>query len=210
MEEQISISLPSLRIGSIDDEILSRLAMLQHTGITLAPEAGSQRMCNIINKGITEEDILSHVRKFFEYGWQNIKLYFMIGLPKETFEDLDAIITLCKKIQDICPKGFPKFRITASISIFVPKPHTPFQWEQQLPIKETYKRIQYLRNQCKTEKYITLRYHNPKMSYLEGILARGDRHLAQLIEYAYKKGAIFTSWNDKFSLTPWIEKPCKS
>ena len=133
--EQISISLPSLRVGSLSEPIMERIATIRRTGATLAPEAGSQRMRDVINKGITEEALLDHALMLYENGWQNIKLYFMIGLPTETFEDLDAIVDLCVKVRDVAGKHIKKLNITAAVSPFVPKPHTPFQWERQISLK---------------------------------------------------------------------------
>ncbi|MDR2075935.1 MAG: TIGR03960 family B12-binding radical SAM protein [Desulfovibrio sp.] len=201
--EQISLSLPSLRVGSVDDAVMERMAGIRRTGITLAPEAGSQRLRDVINKGITEEDLLLHVRKLSEYGWQHLKLYFMIGLPTETDEDLAAIIRLCKKARDA--PGGNRLRITASVSPFVPKPHTPFQWEEQIPLEEARRRIGILLDSVKGEKGITLRWHDPRMTLLEGVFSRGDRRLAGVVESAYRKGAVFADWIESFSLEPWLE-----
>ena len=204
-QEQISVSLPSLRVGSIDDDIMKRLAGIRRTGATLAPEAGSQRMRDRINKGITEEGVLLHIRKLFEHGWQQVKLYFMIGLPGETYEDLDAIVDLCRKARDAAGRGMPRLQVTAAISPFVPKSFTPFQWEPQLPVEEVQARIQYLKDAFRVEKGLKMRWHEPDASFLEGILSRGDRRLADVVERAYRKGAIFASWMDSFTLAPWLE-----
>ena len=187
--EQVSVSLPSLRVGSIDADIMARMAGIRRTGATLAPEAGSRRLRDVINKGITEEELLDHVRALAAYGWQQVKLYFMIGLPGETREDLDAIADLCRKARDAA--GRPRLQITAAISPFVPKPFTPFQWEPQISPDEMRARIQYLRDLFRAEKSMKLRWHEPDMSRLEGILSRGDRRLADVVESAYRKGAIF-------------------
>lgn len=211
-EEQISISLPSLRVGSVDGDIMQAMAGIRRTGATLAPEAGSQRLRDVINKGITEEALIHHVRQLVGYGWQQVKLYFMIGLPTETYEDLDAILELCKKVRDCCrlpnEKGYiegPRITVTAALSPFVPKTHTPFQWDAQIPMEEMKKRIFYLRDKFKKEKALIMRWHEPAMSHLEGIISRGDRRLAPFIEAAYKKGAIFSTWVEGFSLDPWYE-----
>lgn len=211
-EEQISISLPSLRVGSVDGDIMQAMAGIRRTGATLAPEAGSQRLRDVINKGITEEALIHHVRQLVGYGWQQVKLYFMIGLPTETYEDLDAILELCKKVRDCCRvpdengrfQG-PRITVTAALSPFVPKTHTPFQWEAQISMEEMKKRIYYLRDQFKKQKALVMRWHEPAMSHLEGIISRGDRRLAPLIESAFKKGAIFSTWIEGFSLDPWYE-----
>ena len=203
--EQISVSLPSLRVGSIDDAIMERMAGIRRTGATLAPEAGSQRLRDVINKGITEEDVILHVQKLFEHGWRQIKLYFMIGLPTENDEDLAAIIDLCRKARDAAGPGIKRLQITAAISPFVPKPHTPFQWEPQIPLEEIRRRVGLLLEAAKKEKRITLRWHDPEMSALEGLFSRGDRKLAGVVESAYRKGAVFASWAEGFSLEPWLE-----
>ena len=202
--EQVSVSLPSLRVGSIDDDIMQRLSALRRTGVTLAPEAGSQRLRNVINKGITEDEVILHAQKLFEYGWQQVKLYFMIGLPTETDEDLLAIVDLCRKVRDAAGPGVRRLQVTAAVSPFVPKAHTPFQWEGQISEPEMLRRIYLLRDACKAEKGVKLRWHDTRMSFLEGLLARGDRRLAGVVERAYENGALFDSWVDNFDLAPWL------
>lgn len=210
--EQIAISLPSLRVGSVDGEIMARMAGIRRTGATLAPEAGSQRLRDVINKGITEEALLHHVRQLAGYGWQQVKLYFMLGLPTETMEDLDAIVDLCVKVRDCCRRKDedgkwhgPRLTVTAAVSPFVPKTHTPFQWEAQISMETMKERIFYLRDAVRQHKNVSLRWHEPAMSHLEGILSRGDRRLADVVEKAYRKGGIFSSWIEGFSLAPWLE-----
>ncbi len=203
--EQVSVSLPSLRVGSIDDSIMERMAGIRRTGATLAPEAGSQRLRDIINKGITEEEFILHIQKLFEYGWRQVKLYFMIGLPGETEEDLSAIVDLCRKARDAAGPGIKSLQITAAVSPFVPKPHTPFQWAPQISMAETRRRVGLLLDAVRKEKRITLRWHDPEMTTLEGIFSRGDRRLADVLEKAYAKGAVFASWADGFKLAPWLE-----
>ena len=200
--DQVSLSLPSLRVGSVDAEIMARMADIRRTGVTLAPEAGSQRLRDVINKGINEESLLRHVRQLARYGWRQVKLYFMIGLPSETREDLDALVDLCLKVRDCCR---PRFAVTASVSPFVPKAHTPFQWERQISLGEMEESIRYLRERFKACKGLTLRWHEPAMSHLEGILSRGDRRLADVLEKAFRKGGVFSSWMEGFSLAPWLE-----
>ncbi len=202
-EEQISVSLPSLRVGSIDDAIMQRMAGIRRTGATLAPEAGSQRLRDVINKGISEEDILLHIQKLMQHGWQQVKLYFMIGLPTESYADLDAIVELCQKVRDVA--GSPRLQVTAAISPFVPKPFTPFQWEAQISMEEINNRIQYLREAFKMHKCLKMRWHEPSMSHLEGILSRADRKMADVVEKVYRQDGIFSSWVEGFSLTPWLE-----
>ncbi len=203
--EQISLSLPSLRVGSIDDDIMARMADIRRTGATLAPEAGSQRLRNIINKGVTEEGLLLHVQKLFQHGWQQVKLYFMIGLPGETDEDLLAITDLCRKARDAAGRGMPRLQVTAALSPFVPKPHTPFQWEAQISMEEMARRVHLVLETFKKEKCLKLRWHEPAVSFLEGVLSRGDRRLADVVERAYRKGATFAAWMEYFKLEPWLE-----
>ena len=203
--EQIGLSLPSLRVGSIDDEIIERMADLRRTGCTLAPEAGSQRLRDVINKGITEEELLLHAQKLLEHGWQQVKLYFMIGLPTETDDDLSAITETCLKVRDAAGRGNPRLQVTAALSPFVPKPFTPFQWVEQISQEEIQRRVHLVRQQFKGQKFLKLRWHEPAMSHLEGILSRADRRMADVVEKAYRKGSIFTSWMESFDLAPWLE-----
>ena len=204
-QEQVAISLPSLRVGSVDEDIMACIADIRRTGVTIAPEAGSQRLRNVINKGITEEELLAHTAQLFEQGWQAVKLYFMIGLPTETDEDLRAIVDLCRKVEATAGPRPGRLQVTASISTFVPKPHTPFQWEAQMGLEETRRRLDLLRNEFRPYRRIKVRWHMPEMSFLEGVFSRGDRSLAGLVEQAYAKRALFSSWNDKLNLAPWLE-----
>ena len=204
-EHQISLCLPSQRVGSIDDEIMAKMSDLRRTGMTLAPEAGSQRLRDVINKGISEEEILLHAQKLVEHGWRLVKLYFMIGLPTETDDDLLSIVDLCQKVRDAAGKGSPKLQVTAALSPFVPKPFTPFQWVEQISQEEIIRRVNLVREASKGQKYLQIRWHEPAVSHLEGILARGGRELAQVLLKAYQKGAIFCSWMEHFKLEPWLE-----
>lgn len=204
-EEEVSVSLPSLRVGSIDDEIMGRIAGIRRTGATLAPEAGSQRLRDVINKGVTEQELILHVQKLFEHGWQQVKLYFMIGLPSETDEDIEAIVDLARKARDAAGPGIKRLQVTVAVSPFVPKPHTPFQWEEQISLEEIKRRVGILLDAVRKEKRITLRWHDPEVSFLEGIFSRGDRRLADVVERAYRKGAVFASWMEHFALPPWLE-----
>ena len=203
--EQVAVSLPSLRVGSIDDSIMGRMAGIRRTGATLAPEAGSQRLRDVINKGVTEEQLILHVQKLLEHGWQQVKLYFMIGLPTETDADLEAIVDICRKVRDAAGRGGPRLIVTAALSPFVPKPFTPFQWYGQISLEEIQRRINYVRQLFKGQKCLNMRWHEPSMSHLEGIFSRGDRRLAAVVEKAYHKGAIFNSWVNGFSLEPWLQ-----
>jgi radical SAM family uncharacterized protein/radical SAM-linked protein len=203
-QEQVSISLPSLRAGSVSESTMRRIAAIRRTGVTIAPEAGSQRLRDVVNKGVTEQGLLDHVRQLFEHGWSMVKLYFMIGLPTETEDDLKAILDLCRKVRDAAGPRVKRLQVTASISPFAPKPHTPFQWEPQLSLEEMRRRIGLLRDMFRSEKRIKLKFHDPEMSFLEGVFSRGDRRLAPVIELAWRAGALFTAWKDSFRLEPWL------
>ncbi len=200
--EQVAVSLPSLRVGSVDEHIMSLVAGLRRTGATIAPEAGSQRLRDVINKGITESELMAHVEKLFHQGWSSVKLYFMIGLPTETREDLDAILELAQKVEALGEKR-RRLQVTAAISPFVPKPHTPFQWEPQISLKEIRERVEYLREIFRPYRRLKLRWHIPDMSFLEGVFSRGDRALAPLVEEAYRRGALFSSWADHLDIERW-------
>ena len=148
---------------------------------------------------------MDHVRMLFDNGWQGVKLYFMIGLPTETDEDLDAIVDLCLKVRDVAGRHIKRLQVTAAVSPFVPKPHTPFQWEAQIPYEEIYRRIGYLRDAFRPHKRLNMRFHEPEMTSLEGVFSRGDRRLAEVVERAYAKGALFSSWKDHLRLEPYRE-----
>lgn len=201
--EQVAVSLPSLRAGTLSDSILSMMAGIRRTGATVAPEAATQRLRDVINKGITEADILDHASRLFVHGWQQVKLYFMIGLPTETDEDIEGIYALAKKVLAAAPPGTKRLQVTAAISPFVPKPHTPFQWEAQISLEAIRERVGRLRALFATDKRLTLRWHEPEMSFLEGVFSRAGRELAPLVEAAYREGALFCSWVDRFDLAPW-------
>lgn len=204
-EAQVSISLPSLRVGSVSEGIMGLMSTIRRTGATLAPEAGSQRLRDVINKGVTEEALVAHVRKLFDNGWQNVKLYFMIGLPTETDADMDAIVDLCLKVRDCAGRHVKRLQVSAAISPFVPKAHTPFQWERQLTMEEVRARVDRLRAGFAPHKRIKMRWHQPEMSFLEGVFSRGGRELAPVVRAAYAKGALFASWIDHLRLGPWLE-----
>jgi len=204
-QEQVSISLPSLRVGSVSEDLMRLMSKIRHTGMTLAPEAGTQRLRNVINKGITEAELLDHTAKAFRLGWQQVKLYFMIGLPTETREDLHGILDLCLKVASSAGRGVRRLQITAAVSPFVPKPHTPFQWERQISMAEIEEKLAYLRGIFRPYSKLKLKWHHSHMTFLEGVFARGDRHLAPAVETAYRKGALFTSWSDHLRLELWQE-----
>ena len=206
--EQVSVALPSLRVGSIDNAIMERMAGIRRTGATLAPEAGSQRLRDVINKGVSEENLISHIQRLAAHGWQQVKLYFMLGLPEETDEDVLAIADLCRTARDATRLLDPRaqrMQVTAAVSPFVPKAHTPFQWDAQISREEIQRRVNLVRDALRGEKLLKVHWHEPSMSFLEGLLSRGDRKLADVVESAYRKGAIFCSWIEGFSLDPWLE-----
>ena len=208
-EDKVSLSLPSLRIDNFSPELLKKINHIRKSGLTFAPEAGTQRLRDVINKNITEEEILDTCRIAFEGGHTSVKLYFMLGLPTETDEDLKGIADLAQKIVDIYyempnrPKG-KSVDVGVSVSTFVPKPFTPFQFEPQISKEEILRRQEYLRSQIKTKK-VSLSWHDSNTSFLEGVFARGDRRLSSVIETAYKKGCIFDGWSECFDLEKWLE-----
>ncbi len=201
--EQVSIALPSLRVGSLTPSILERMASIRRTGITLAPEAGSQRLRDVINKNVTEQGLMDHVRVLFDAGWQMVKLYFMIGLPTETDEDLLAIADLSRKVRDVAGPHVKRLQVTSSVSPFVPKPHTPFQWAEQIDLEETRRRIGVLKEAFRPLKRVRLKFHEPRMSWLEGMFSRSGRDLAPVVETAWRSGALFSSWRDHLELEPY-------
>lgn len=202
--KRIAISLPSLRVGSVDEDLIQLMAKIRKTGLTLAPEAGTQRLRDVINKNITEQAILDYTRKLFALGWNQLKLYFMLGLPTETQEDLEGIYDLCLKI--LATSSRKNTKLTASVSLFVPKPHTPFQWARQISLPELEERIAYLRKLFKqTKSRLTLKWHNPKMSIVEGIFSRGGRELAPVLVDVYQQGEILSNWDEFFHFEHWIQ-----
>ncbi|MFP4326105.1 MAG: TIGR03960 family B12-binding radical SAM protein [Desulfonatronovibrio sp.] len=203
--EQVSISLPSLRVGSVNENLMKLISRIRHTHATLAPEAGTQRLRDVVNKGITEEELLVHTETLFRLGWKGVKLYFMIGLPTETDQDLEGIRDLCLKVLKTGADAGKRLQVTASISPFVPKPHTPFQWESQITLEEIRQKLSYLRDLFKPYRKLNLKWHTPEMSILEGIFARGGRELSDVVKKAYDREQIFTSWTDYFQLGPWLE-----
>ena len=195
-----SISLPSLRVDSLDDEITKLLNAMRQTGLTIAPEAGSQRLRDIINKNISEEEILNGVEIALKNGWKTIKLYFMLGLPFETDEDIEELILLLNKI---IKESQRKLKINISLSPFVPKAHTPFQWAKVLDKETLLKRIYMIKRAFQKQRFVKIKYHTLETSMLEAIIGRGDRKISNLIYHAYKNGAIFDGWNEFFNFDYW-------
>ncbi len=196
--ERVSFSLPSLRIDSFSIELAEKVQAVRKSGLTFAPEAGTQRLRDVINKNVTEENLLDACAAAFAKGWKAVKLYFMMGLPTETDDDIAGIANLAKKVAQL-KRGV---KVTISVACFVPKPWTAFQWAAQISAEEFERRQQLLKNLIH-DKNITYNYHNARLSVLEGALARGDRRLAKVIETAWRSGAKFDGWSDLFKPEIW-------
>lgn len=197
---RVSVSLPSMRVGTLTPEMMEQIRRVRKTGFTLAPEAGSERLRQVINKGISEADLLAAAEAAFALGWQQVKLYLMFGLPTETDVDLEAMVDLAHKVLRTSRGG--RGGVTVSSAVFVPKPHTPFEREPQLGIEEGWDRINLLKERLRHKK-IKLKWHDPRQSFLEGVFCRGDRRLAALIEAAWRAGARLDAWSDHFNLERW-------
>ena len=205
-KQNVALSLPSLRLDSFSFKVLDEIQGYRKSGLTFAPEAGTQRLRDVINKNITEDDIYGAVRQAVELGWEHIKLYFMIGLPGETYEDLDGIAEIARRIMDINyeirgRKG-GRFRVTVSVSNFVPKPHTPFQWEAQDRPEDFIEKHNYLSGKLRI-KGVTFNYHETHTSNLEAVFARGDRRTGRILEEAWKSGCTFDAWTEHFRPELW-------
>lgn len=198
--ERVSVSMPSMRVGTLTPAIMEQIRRVRKTGFTLAPEAGTDRLRQVINKGITEEDLLATTGAAFRLGWKLIKLYFMCGLPTETEEDIAAIPELAWKVLRTSPGGGRQ--VTVSAAVFVPKPHTPFEREPQLGIEEGLARLHRMRDRLKGRSF-SFKWHDPRQSYLEGVLCRGDRRLAAVVEAAWRSGARLDAWSDFLDLNLW-------
>ena len=194
----VNVSLPSLRVDSFSVGLAAQVARRKKSGLTLAPEAGSQRLRDVINKQVTEADLLVAVRGAKQMGFKSVKLYFMIGLPTETDSDLQEMVALILKTAEIMP-------VTVSVSSFVPKPHTPFQWEPQCSMHELERRQQYLRERLRRNKRVNFNYHDAAVSFLEGIFSRGDRRLSDVILAAYRLGCKLDGWSEHFRYDLWME-----
>jgi len=197
--ERVAVSLPSTRVDALSPRILEQIRRVRKTGFTLAPEAGTQRLRDVIQKEYREEELLRAARLFADLGWRSLKLYFMIGLPSETEEDVRGIAELSARV---AAAAGGRLRVTASVSTFSPKPHTPFQWAGQLSLEETRVRQALLRRELGRRK-IEFRWHDARLSLLEGIFARGDRRLADVLETAQRRGARFDGWSEHCRLEVW-------
>ncbi|MBQ1889953.1 MAG: TIGR03960 family B12-binding radical SAM protein, partial [Selenomonas sp.] len=205
-DEKVSFSLPSLRIDSFSIDLAHKMQQVRKSGLTFAPEAGTQRLRDVINKGVTEENLMNACGSAFRQGWKQVKLYFMMGLPTETDEDIIGIAKLAKKVVDLYTeiKGRRGVKVTISVACFVPKPYTPFQWFGQVPLAEFERRQQLLKEHI-TDRAITFNYHDARLSVIEGAFARGDRRLARVLEQAWHDGAKFDGWSDLFHDEIWHE-----
>jgi radical SAM superfamily enzyme YgiQ (UPF0313 family) len=203
----VSLSLPSLRADNFSLELMSKVQRVRKTGLTFAPEAGSQRLRDAINKNVTEDNLLETCRVAFEGGWNSMKLYFMLGLPTETDEDILAIASLSEKVLSAWKRYAANkargVRLTVSTSCFVPKPMTPFQWEPQVTPEEYQRRVDLLRGAMRS-RAITYNWHDPATSLIEAVLARGDRRVGHVLESVVKNGGRLDAWAEYFSLKRWM------
>ncbi len=208
-DEKVSLSLPSLRVDGFSEEILEKINTVRKSGLTFAPEAGTQRLRDVINKNVFEDELMETCSKAFNSGWNKVKLYFMIGLPTETYEDVEGIAHLSQKVVDTfyrCenkPKG-KGVTVTISTASFVPKPFTPFQWFPQNSRKELMDKQLHIKDTITTKK-VNYNYHDADTSYIEAVFARGDRRLCKVMEKALEKGFHFDGWNDCFFLEKWLK-----
>ena len=211
--KNINIALPSLRIDAFSLDVMSKVQDVRKSSLTFAPEAGTQRMRDVINKGLTEEDILHGAEEAFKGGWNKVKLYFMMGLPTETEEDMKGIAHLCEKVAMHYYKLDSQYRngrvsVGASCSFFVPKPFTPFQWASMCEVEEYNRRAHLVNDEFKAQhnrRSLSFKYHDAKTTVLEGILARGDRRIADVIYSAYQKGCLYDAWTEFFRYDRWME-----
>ena len=205
----IGLSLPSLRADTFSMGLMERLQRVRKGGLTFAPEAGTQRLRDAINKNLREEDLMQSVRTAFTGGWNGVKLYFMLGLPTETDEDVLGIADLARKVYfawlECTPNRARGVRITVSTSWFVPKPHSAFQWEAQITREEYQRRVDLLRDAFRRDRSITYNWHDIQTSYLEAVFSRGDRRLADVLEWAWKHGAKLDSWSEYFDHQRWMD-----
>ena len=210
----VNVSLPSLRIDAFSLDVMSRVQDVKKSSLTFAPEAGSQRLRNVINKGLTEEDILKGSAEAFCGGWNRVKLYFMLGLPTETNEDIEGIALLSEKVAetyyDTVPKEerHGKVQVTASTSFFVPKPFTPFQWAPMCSSEEFLEKAALVNHKMRemlNRKSLRYNWHEAELTVLEGVFARGDRRVAAVIEEAYRRGALYDAWSESFHNEIWMD-----
>ncbi|MDJ0819808.1 MAG: TIGR03960 family B12-binding radical SAM protein [Desulfobacterales bacterium] len=202
--EHVAVSLPSLRAGTLTPELMKLIKQVRKTGFTIAPEAGSQRLRDVINKNISEKEIFDTVQDAFQLGWQVIKLYFMIGLPTETDDDLKELVSLVQRLRKIKGTNRRPGKINVSVATFIPKSHTPFQWASQIALAESRNKIQWIHHQLKIAG-VQFKWQDPEVSHLEGLWARGDRRLSRLLVAAYARGCKLDGWSDHFDYRSWQE-----
>jgi len=208
-KEKVNIALPSLRVDNFSEKLMEHLKKVRRSGLTFAPEAGTQRLRDAINKNVTEEEMLNTARQAFSGGWTAVKLYFMLGLPTETYDDVAGIAELAQKVVNEFYKNPDKpkgkgVQVSISVASFVPKPFTPFQWEAQDTMEELISKQNHLLSSVTTKK-VSVSYHKVNISFLEGVFARGDRRLCDVVEYAWRHGCKFDSWDDSFLFDVWLE-----
>lgn len=203
-DKRVALSLPSLRAGSLTDDVIHDISRVRRTSFTIAPEAGTQRLRDVINKNISDEEVLETVERVARNGWSDIKMYFMVGFPTETQQDLDGLVDLVTRCRDLGRRFVRRFECTASIGTLVPKPHTPFQWDVQLSMEESARRVRYVARELKARK-IGCKFHDPLHSFMEGIFSRGDRRLAPVVAAAEARGCGMESWSDKLQADTWFQ-----
>ncbi len=203
--ERISVSLPSLRPDALRENTVRQIRKVRKTGFTLAPEAGTERLRRSINKEMDDSDLLRSADWIFSNGWQTLKLYFMVGLPGETADDVRAIGELVGNVAAVARRHGKRNIVTASVSSFVPKPHTPFQWERQIGSEETRERVGIIRAALRRNRNVEVKFHSPEVSELEGVFSRGDERLGAAILGAYRRGARFDAWTEEFRPEAWRE-----
>ena len=201
-DKKIAVSLPSLRVGTLNQRLIEEIKKVRKTGFTMAPEAGSERLRNVINKGIQEEALIETARNAFEAGWRAIKLYYMTGLPTETLDDIRGIVELSRRVQEAGESGRFRPTVNVSVSQFIPKPHTPFQWEPQIRLEDSLERQSFLKQELK-KKRLDFKWHDTRMSFLEGVFSRGDRRLSSVIKTAFDANCRFDSWGEQFRFDVW-------
>jgi len=202
---QVTVSLPSLRVDAFGVGIAAQIQKARRTGLTFAPEAGTWRMRQVINKLIREEDLYSAVEAAYSQGWRRVKLYFLTGLPTETDEDTLGIVELAKNCVEIGRRHQQRPSVTVSVGGFVPKPHTPFQWFGQNTNAELQRKIDLVRDAAKRHRGVEVKWHDPKASVIEGLMSRGDRRLGAVIEEVWRRGGTFQEWSERFRLDLWTE-----
>ncbi len=195
---KLAISLPSLRLNSLVTEVSAILSKIKKTGLTIAPEAGSKRLSCVINKDVLDYDLPTIIRDAYHQGWNAIKLYFMVGLPTETWEDIEAIVSLIDSV------WYNKKQLKISLAAFVPKSHTPFQWEAQETIEQLKEKLDYIKRQFQRCRWITVGWNDPATSFLEAVFARGDRRLGRVLLYALEQGCKFDAWSEYFKFSAWM------